>query len=94
MTFALWFNGEPHNTQTQIIMDGTKTYIFGNDGNDRGINPALLALLNQNGGFGNGAAWLMPMFLYMMFPWLFGGMNGGFGGFGGFGGITDKFAIR
>lgn len=67
-------------------MDGTKTYIFGNDGNDRGINPALLALLNQNGGFGNGAAWLMPMFLYMMFPWLFGGMNGGFGGFGGFGG--------
>lgn len=48
-------------------MDETKTYVFG-DGADKGINPALLALLNQNGGFGNGAMWLMPMSLYMMFP--------------------------
>lgn len=67
-------------------MDGAKTFIFGNDGADKGINPGLLALLNQNGGLANGAAWLMPMFLFMMFPWMFGGMNGGWGGFGGFGG--------
>lgn len=54
------------------------------DGNNS-INPALMMALSQNGGFGGGANWLWPMFMFLMFPWLFGGMGGGFGGFGGFG---------
>lgn len=54
------------------------------DGNSS-INPALMMALSQNGGFGNGAMWMWPMFMFMMYPWLFGGMNG-FGPFGNFGG--------
>ena len=55
------------------------------DGNNS-INPALMLALSQNGGFGNGMAWMWPMFMFMMYPWLF---NGGFGGFGGFGGAGN-----
>lgn len=44
-----------------------------------GIDPGLLALLNQNGGFGNGNSWIWIMFL-----WLIWGNNGwGNNGFGG-----------
>ena len=45
-----------------------------------GIDPGLLALLNQNGGFGgNGASWIWILFL-----WLIWGNNGwGNNGFGG-----------
>lgn len=55
------------------------------DGNNKSIDPALMLALTQSGGFGNGMSWMWPMFLFFMFPWLFGGY-GGFGGFGGFGG--------
>lgn len=62
-------------------MNETKTFVFPDNGsNGSSIDPALLVALNQNGGFGNGAGWLWPMFMYMMFPWLFGGFGGGFGG--------------
>lgn len=64
-----------------------KTYVFDSGDNSRSsVDPALLVALSQNGGFGGGANWLWPMFMYMMFPWLFGGMGAGFGGFGGVGG--------
>lgn len=52
------------------------------DGNNS-LDPNLMLALSQNGGFGNGANWMWPMFLFFMFPWLF---NGGFGGANGFGG--------
>lgn len=66
-------------------MGETKTYVFPENGNigGGGIDPALLVALGQNGGFGNGAAWMWPMFMFMMYPWLFGGMSNGFGGWGG-----------
>lgn len=66
-------------------MGETKTYVFPENGNGSGssVDPALLLALSQNGGFGGGANWLWPMFMWMMFPWLFGGIGGGFGGFGG-----------
>lgn len=67
-------------------MGETKTYVFPENGNigGGGIDPALLVALSQNGGgFGNGAAWMWPMFMFMMYPWLFGGMGNGFGGWGG-----------
>lgn len=70
------------------MSETTRTYVFPDNGDSRSsIDPALLVALSQNGGgFGNGAMWMWPMFMYMMFPWLFGGMGAGFGGFGGFGG--------
>lgn len=77
-------------------MAETKTFVFpdnGNGGSAGGIDPALLVALNQNGGFGNGAMWMWPMFMFMMYPWLFSGMGGGFGGFGGFGGYGAGNAL-
>ena len=53
------------------------------DGNTNSIDPSLLYLLSQNGGFGNGN-WIWMMFLWLLFPQMFYG--NGFGGFGGFGG--------
>lgn len=64
-------------------MSDSKVYMVP-DGTNRSIDPALILAMSQNGGFGGGAGWMWPMFMYMLFPWLFAG--GGFGGFGGFGG--------
>ena len=64
----------------------SETKVFNVPDGNNSINPALMMALSQNGGFGNGMAWLWPMFMFMMFPWLF---NGGFGGFGGFGGAGN-----
>jgi hypothetical protein len=61
----------------------SETKVFNVPDGNNSINPALMMALSQNGGFGNGASWLWPMFMFMMFPWLFGGGYGGFGGFGG-----------
>lgn len=63
-------------------MSDSKVYMLP-DGSNNSINPALMLALSQNGGFGNGANWMWPMFMFFLFPWLFGG--NGFGGFGGFG---------
>ena len=60
----------------------SETKVFNVPDGNNSMNPALLMALSQNGGFGNGMAWMWPMFMFLMFPWLF---NGGFGGFG-FGG--------
>lgn len=72
-----------------IVMSETKTMIFDNGGTNsvlnaiapllqrNSIDPGVLALMNNNGGFGNGnnAFWLIFLIL------LWGG--NGFGGFGG-----------
>ena len=70
---------------TFMAQDGV--YVFPGEGTGSshgGVDPNLLLALNQNGGFGGGAGWLWPMFMFMMYPWLFGGM--GFNGLGGLGG--------
>lgn len=64
----------------------SETKVFNVPDGNNSINPALMMALSQNGGFGNGMAWMWPMFMFMMYPWLF---NGGFGGFGGFGGAGN-----
>ena len=67
-----------------MAQDGV--YVFPSEGSTSarsGVDPNLLLALNQNGGFGGNGGWLWPMFMWMMFPWLFGGGFGGFGGFGG-----------
>ena len=49
---------------------------------NRGIDPSVLALMNNNDGFGgNGGWWIWILFLAFMW--------GGFGGRGGFGGYGD-----
>jgi len=56
-----------------------------------GIDPGLLALLNQNGGFGGGNSWIWIMFL-----WLIWGNNGwgnnGFGGNNGTGYLANQIS--
>lgn len=63
-------------------MSESKVFMFPNAADmvgRSGIDPALFALLSQNGGFGgNNAIWLI--FLWMM--WMNGGWGNGFGGFG------------
>ena len=74
-------------------MSEEKTYVFGESGansiisalapmlSNRGIDPGVLALMNNNDGFGNNGWWIWIIFLAMMW--------GGFGGRGGFGGYGD-----
>ena len=74
-------------------MSEEKTYVFGESGansiisalapmlSNKGIDPGVLALMNNNDGFGNGGWWIWVIFLAMMW--------GGWGGRGGFGGYGD-----
>lgn len=69
-------------------MSDSKVYMVP-DGNNNSIDPALMLALSQSGGFGNGANWMWPMFMFFLFPWLFNGNGfGGFGGNGAFGNIA------
>lgn len=60
-------------------MADSKFFMFDNPNRGSSIDPGLLALMNNNGGFGGGnAMWLM--FLWFLYPMMFA--NGGFGGWG------------
>ena len=65
-------------------MSDSKTYVFGQDGNQNGFGSDFLtgALLGGGGfgGFGGGANWLLPWLFFALWG------NNGWGGFGGFGG--------
>lgn len=65
-------------------MSDSKTYVFGQDGNQNGFGSDFLtgALLGGGGfgGFGGGANWLLPWLLFALWG------NNGWGGFGNFGG--------
>ena len=54
-----------------------------------GIDPNLLALLNQNGGFGNGS-WIWLMFLWMIWGYGGNGWGNGFGGNNGTGFLANQ----
>lgn len=86
-------------------MSDTKTYVFGNDGNNgyqNGFDPNLLiGAMMGGGGFGGfgGANWLLPFLLFFLWGnngwgYGFGGNRGGNGccnGFGGgFGFLSDQ----
>ena len=59
-------------------MDDSKVFMFPNGGNTSAIDPGLLALINNNGGFGGNGGWMWILFL-----WIICGANGnGFGGNG------------
>ena len=65
----------------------SETKVFNVPDGNNSINPALMLALSQGGGFGNGMSWMWPMFMFLLFPWLFNG-NGMFGGFGNAGNIA------
>ena len=67
-------------------MDDSKVFMFP-DAAKNSIDPGLLALLNNNGGFGNNN-WIWIMFLWMM--WGYGGWNNGFGGNNGTGFLANQ----
>lgn len=69
-------------------MDDSKVFMFPN-ASSNSIDPGLLALLNNNGGFGNNGNWIWILFLWMM--WGYGGWNnGGFGGNNGTGFLANQ----
>ena len=69
-------------------MDDSKVFMFPNAGNNS-IDPGLLALLNNNGGFGGNGNWIWILFLWMM--WGYGGWNNnGFGGNNGTGFLANQ----
>lgn len=67
-------------------MDDSKVFMFPDAAKGSSIDPGLLALLNNNGGFGNNGYWIWLMFMWMMW-----GNNGwGNNGFGGNGFIPNQ----
>lgn len=50
-----------------------------------GIDPGLLALLNQNGGFSNGSMWI-----WILFMWMIWGGNGNWNGMGNNGMLANQ----
>lgn len=62
-------------------MDESKVFMFPEGANRGGIDPGLLALLNNNGGFGNGN-WIWIIFLWMLWGSNGNGWGNGFGGNG------------
>ena len=52
-------------------MDDSKVFMFPNGGTTSSIDPGLLALINNNGGFGGNGNWIWILFLWMI--WGFGG---------------------
>ena len=57
-------------------MDDSKIFMFPDSAKGSGIDTGLLALLNQNGGFGGNGSWMWLIFLWMM--WDRNGRNGNF----------------
>ena len=53
-----------------------------------GIDPGLLALMNQNGGFGGNGNWIWVLFLWMI--WGNNGWGNGFGGNNGTGFLANQ----
>ena len=70
-------------------MDDSKVFMFPDAAKSvSGIDPGLLALLNQNGGFGGNGNWIWILFLWMIW-----GNNGwGGNGFGGNGYLANQIA--
>ena len=69
------------------MAENSKVVMFspeGGNGYSNGIDPGLLALLQNNGGFGGNGNWIWILFLWMIFG--YGGF--GFGGQGGLNGGT------
>jgi hypothetical protein len=73
-------------------MDDSKVFMFPDAAaKSAGIDPGLLALLNQNGGFGGNGSWIWILFLWMI--WGNNGWgNNGFGGNNGTGYLANQIS--
>ena len=76
-----------------------QTYVFGSDSDKNTFDPnLLLGMMFGNGGFGGfggGANWIWPLFLFALWGGNgFGGFgnNGGYGGRGGFGFLSNQIS--
>ena len=64
-------------------MENSKILMFPETGTKSSIDPTLLALMNNHGGFGgNNRIWIF--FLWMIWGWGGNGFSNGFGGNNGF----------
>lgn len=52
-------------------MDDSKVFMFPDAAKSSAIDPGLLALINNNGGFGGNGSWI-----WILFMWMIWGMNG------------------
>lgn len=68
-------------------MDDSKVFMFPDAARTSAIDPGLLALINNNGGFGGNGNWIWILFLWMM--WGFNG-NNGFGNNNGTGFLSNQ----
>lgn len=68
-------------------MDDSKVFMFPDVARTSAIDPGLLALINNNGGFGGNGNWIWILFLWMM--WGFNG-NNGFGNNNGTGFLSNQ----
>ena len=70
-------------------MDDSKVFMFPDAARSSAIDPGLLALINNNGGFGGNGNWIWILFLWMI--WGFNG-NNGFGGNNGTGFLANQLS--
>lgn len=68
-------------------MDDSKVFMFPDGGSKSSIDSGLLALLNNNGGFGNNGYWIWILFMWMIYG---GNWNNGFGGNNGTGFLANQ----
>ena len=52
-------------------MDDSKVFMFPDAAKSSAIDPGLLALINNNGGFGGNGSWI-----WLLFMWMIWGSNG------------------
>ena len=82
-----------------------KTYVFGENGQNsnilstlvpllqnRGVDPSVIAMLNNNGGFGNNGGWWVWILFLALFGWGGNGFGGGFGNNGGAGFLSNQIS--
>ena len=63
-------------------MDDSKIFMFPEGASRNSIDPGLLALLNNNGGFGGNGNWIWILFLWMIWGFNGNGWGNNFGGNG------------
>lgn len=78
-------------SKTNEIMDDSKVFMFPETAKSSAIDPGLLALINNNGGFGGNGNWIWILFMWMI--WGFGGNNGwGNNNTNGFGFLSNQLS--
>ena len=82
LNFATSSNGGTKQALKIYIMSDVKTFMFPDSGTrSGGLDPnALLAMMNNGGGFGANGNWIWVIFLFFLYGWNRNGLFGGNGG--------------